>query len=38
MTVDADSGSYIYTDPTLQKFLAAIHDLDAKKVRDLAAI
>lgn len=31
------SGSYIFTDPTLQKFLAAIHDLDTKKVRDLAA-
>ena len=30
------SGMYVFTDPTLQKFLAAIHDLDAKQVRDLA--
>jgi hypothetical protein len=30
------SGSYLFTDPALQKFLAAIHDLDTKKVRDLA--
>ncbi len=33
----AAAGSYIFTDPTLQKLLAAIHNLDAKQVRDLAA-
>jgi hypothetical protein len=34
----ADSGSYIFSDATLQKFMAAIHDLDTKKVRELSSL
>jgi hypothetical protein len=30
------SGRYYFSDPALQKFAAAIHNLDAKQVRDLA--
>lgn len=33
----AATGSNIFTDRSLQKLLAAIHNLDAKQVRDLAA-
>jgi hypothetical protein len=32
----AATGSYIFTDRSLQKLLAAIHNLDEKQVRDLA--